>query len=129
MPGISYRYTHSSFRHIANEFDKVKKKHERGFEAGAKQAGRFLLARSKELVPVDTGLLKSTGVMLAEGEGFNTVVTVSYGSPEAHYALYVHEDMNAAHAYPTQAKFLEQPAEQYAMEMGEMVRTRMERGR
>lgn len=56
-----------------------------------------------------------------------------YGDPRvvvgftAQYAVYVHENLEAFHPVG-QAKFLEQPARQYAREIGRMVREAVRRG-
>jgi len=67
--------------------------------------------RSQTLVPVDTGTLKSSGeVSTPDIIGDSIEVSIGYGGAASEYAIYVHEDMEANHAFPTQAKFLEQPA-------------------
>jgi hypothetical protein len=66
---------------------------------------------SQELVPVDTGALKSSGMV--EGpivDGTTVEVSIGYGGAAEDYALVVHEDLTAFHEPPTQAKYLEQPA-------------------
>lgn len=110
-------------------------------------AARFLLAKSKELVPVQTGNLKASGVVLnIGGPGLKADVVVSYGDG-ASYAVFVHENLDAAHGSEfntkhadeilavkkahrsnantglfnrgpnQQAKFLEQPAREYRQAM------------
>ena len=70
-----------------------------------------ILNASQRLVPVELGTLKSSGAVTAPEIGLDSVeVTVGYGGAASEYAIYVHEDMEARHDYPTQAKFLEQPA-------------------
>lgn len=41
---------------------------------------------------------------------------------QTYYAEWVHEDMTAYHAPPTQAKFLEEPARAYSTQMADIVR-------
>ncbi len=120
---ISLLFKHSSYSSIVEGFDKTKRKYATRFSEGAKDAGFFLLEKSQPLVPVDTGELKASGEVWWEGGGFNTVVYVGYTAP---HAIYVHERVELNHAYPTQAKFLEDPAERYYAQMGEMVRNSME---
>lgn len=48
----------------------------------------------------------------------NVKLEVGFG---ASYSVYVHENLQARHAPPTQAKFLEQPARQLAGQMGKDV--------
>lgn len=68
-------------------------------------------APAKEIyTPVDTGNLRSTiHTELPVIEGTRVTVTVRAGGPEAPYALAVHERLNARHAPPTQAKYIERP--------------------
>lgn len=73
--------------------------------------GERIMGESKRLCPVDTGTLRSSGrVQEPVHQGETVTVVLSYGGAAAPYAVSVHENMNAYHAPPTQAKFLEQPA-------------------
>lgn len=65
-----------------------------GVEKGLKNAGKFLLVESNELVPVDDEDLKKSGAVRSTGRGLETVVRVSYSEP---YAADVHEDLEVAH--------------------------------
>jgi hypothetical protein len=73
-----------------------------------------VMTRAKEIVPVDTGNLKSTGhVAPPEIRGNEASVELGFGGTagkgtEVGYAFYVHEDMTAHHRVG-QAKYLEQP--------------------
>ena len=64
---------------------------------------------SQALVPVDTEALKKSG-RIEERRQENGLLegTVEYGGQAAPHALYVHEDLDAQHAAPTQAKYLEE---------------------
>lgn len=65
---------------------------------------------SQKEVPVDTMDLRSSGYMVLGGSKSAPVVEIGYakgGKPR--YAVIVHEDMEAQHARPTKAKFLEDP--------------------
>ncbi len=64
---------------------------------------------SQRLVPVDKGMLRGSGSLTKESKLGGTEFFVTYGGPAAPYALYVHEDPNAKHNAPTQAKYLEEP--------------------
>lgn len=57
--------------------------------------------------PKDTLALVNSRQIIVTGAGLNTVVQVTYGSEEAYYALWVHEDLDKYHEPPTQAKWLE----------------------
>jgi len=70
------------------------KRYEKRFAAGMKVAGLFLQRESQKIVPVDTGILRSTAFTRATGFGFATDVLVGY---TAAYAIFVHEDLDAAH--------------------------------
>lgn len=65
-----------------------------GIARGLKKAGAFLLRQSLQEVPVQFGVLRSSGTVRSAGSGMQTVVFVGY---QAKYALYVHENLEAAH--------------------------------
>ena len=66
--------------------------------------------RSQDIVPIDTGALRSSGVVDQPAvEGNEIFVAIRYGGAAAPYAAVVHENLEAYHAPPTQAKYLEQP--------------------
>jgi hypothetical protein len=98
--------------------DQVNKETGRGLYTEA----NFIMTKSKILTPVDTGNLRATGhVEQPKFKKNKTVIEVDmgYGGPAAGYAVYVHEDLNAFHAPPTMAKFLEFPFLQAASGMKE----------
>ena len=72
-----------------------------------------VMTRSKELVPVDTGTLRSTGHVPPTRRERNTVeVDMAYGGPAAAYAVHVHENIKAGIHWSvpgTGPKFLERP--------------------
>jgi len=72
------------------------------YSNNVKRAGLLLLRHSNELVPIDTGVLRASGYTRAEGTGFDTVVYVGYTT---NYALWVHEDLEAAHGAAFNAKY------------------------
>ena len=103
----------------------------RGVARGLKRGGLLLQRKSQEIVPVDKGPLKASAFTRnVGGSGFKTDIIVGYTQG---YAVYVHEDLEAAHGAAfnekyagqiadssnkrfrsrgvnQQAKFLEQPA-------------------
>lgn len=94
-------------------------------KAAIYQEAEEIMTKSKRLVPVDTGALKSTGIVeLPKEEGNVVSVTLGYGGPAAPYALAVHENPRAGrtggvspqgkpykhYAQTGQWKYLEQPA-------------------
>lgn len=79
------------------------------FAMALAEEASVVFARSQMLVPVDTGLLKSSGlVSQVQSDGKTSYVEISYGGPASSYAMIVHEGF-ARHAEPTQRKYLEQP--------------------
>jgi len=66
----------------------------RGVSVGLRRAGLTLQAMSQRIVPVQTGNLKASAFTRHSGGGFDTVVTVGY---TAAYAVFVHENLEAAH--------------------------------
>lgn len=108
-----------------------------GVAAGLYEGGTIVMAESQRLVPVETGVLKNSGVVnepVVEGDAI--VVEVGYGYGDAYeavaasgegieggpgYAIYVHEILDNRHDPPTQAKFLETPARALEPELGPVV--------
>lgn len=90
-----------------------------GYEAGVRKAGEYLLGKSQEIVPYDTGELHDSGYSFVFGMGLEARLFVGYNTP---YAVFVHEDPRVAHDYPTRYKFLEEPAERYRHYMMEIIR-------
>lgn len=79
-------------------------------KAEAYQFGEEVMADSKgNYVPIDTGLLKSTGNVQTRDSGSRFQVILGYGGAASGYAIHVHENLNAYHKPPTQAKYLERP--------------------
>lgn len=76
--------------------------------AGLYLEGLEILAESAPIVPVDTGTLRASGhVDAPKVDGLSVEVVVGYGGASAPYALIVHENLEAFHEPPTQAKYLE----------------------
>lgn len=116
----------------------------RGIAAGRRglyRAGWLVMGVSAIRVPVRSGALRATGyVSRPKSKGDTDVVTLGYGgipgaegqtvptsaphvsargnvyqqSAGVDYAIYVHENLEAHHAPPTGAKFLEGPATEVA---------------
>lgn len=118
---------------------KARKQLERNVELGLVKAGLFLQRESQHLVPVEFGVLRNTAGTRKRGSGFNTIVVVFYGTD---YAVYVHENLEAAHGQrfnekyskeisagtmhrrrpQEQAKFLEAPARKNGKRLAKIVR-------
>lgn len=88
------------------------------------KTGLTLQRFSQELVPIDTSALKNSARTKAEGTGFDTAVTVSYGTE---YAVFVHEDLEAQHAPGKSAKFLETPLRTRQTELRQVFEDEMKR--
>lgn len=111
-------------------------------ERGLKSAGLFIIRESLKIIPIEHGVLKSTWFVRMVGKGMRTRVFLGY---TASYAIYVHEDMDAAHgaAYNAkyaaditagrkkprgpnqQSKFLERPAREKRQEALSLIRRAM----
>ncbi len=65
---------------------------------GLRKGGLHLQRKSQEITPVDWGdLYSSSFVRNIGGSGFKTDIVVGFGSEGVGYAVFVHEDLNAAH--------------------------------
>lgn len=82
-------------KNLKKEFAAIEKNTQRGLL----KAAHRVVARSKELTPVDTGSLRSNQFASPTEKGAKIEV-------KQNYAIYVHEDL-AAHHPTGQAKFLE----------------------
>lgn len=91
------------------------------FLRGCEKAAYFLLGKSQELVPVDTGDLKASGKVVTTGQGHNRQYEIRY---DEEYAVFVHEDLTKHHDHG-QAKFLEVPYYRYRKYMSEIIRREM----
>lgn len=76
-----------------------------GLDRGLVKAGLFLQAKSVKEVPVEFGPLKASAFTRKTGKGLNAKVTVGY---TAAYAIYVHENLDAAHGRAFNAKYAEE---------------------
>ncbi len=90
-------------------FRRIRTSINRGIAADLFQEGERIMASSKKQVPVDTGALRSSGiveppVVLAD----SVSVTLGYGGTAVPYALKVHEDLQARHTVGN-ALYLERP--------------------
>lgn len=93
-----------------------------GIARGLKQAGLWLQRESMAIVPIQFGFLRASAFTRAFGTGVDTYVIVGY---TAKYAVYVHEDLEAAHGKAFNMKYAEEIA---ATEAG-LTRSRDSRGR
>lgn len=104
---------------IIRNLEKVNKRYAKGTETGLKLAGHFLEKESRAIVPVQLGNLKASSFTRnIGGSGFRADVIVGY---TAHYAVYVHENLEAAHGKEFNAK--------HAAEISGAVGTKRERAK
>ena len=91
---------------VGKSLRRKSKSYRKAYLRGLKKAGLFVQRASQVIVPVDTGVLKSSAFTRSIGSEFLPVVIVGYTTI---YAIYVHEDLEAQHAPGKKAKFLENP--------------------
>lgn len=98
------------FQQVMTNLDNVLKA-VKGLTPNALLAGlKPIFDASQELVPVDTSRLKNSGFLETGTFRGNPVVVIGYGKGnDPDYTIFVHENLNASHKAPTQAKFLQQP--------------------
>ena len=93
------------------KMEQLQKADKKAFRVGIGKAGYFLLQKSQEIVPVDTGKLYRSGFNRLARDTRNTLTyQVGYSKK---YAVYVHERLDLRHAPGKSAKFLEKPARRY----------------
>jgi hypothetical protein len=98
----------TGLENILSSLKRAEKMFATGIERGLVKAGLFLQVKSQEIVPVQTGNLKGSAFTRNEGgTGFETDITVGYTS---NYAVYVHEDLNAAHGVDFNIKHIDKIA-------------------
>lgn len=79
--------------------------------------------RSQDICPIDTGALRSSGVVnQPEVEGDDVFVLIQYGGAAAPYAVIQHENLEYYHEPPTQAKYLEAPLVERTVEFNAAMR-------
>ena len=96
---------------------------------GLYREGALAFAASQREVPVDTGILKNSGVLSRPYmDGGYLVVDISYGGAASDYALIVHEDMESRHNEGTKAKYLEDPVKRQLVGMGDRLLLQVRKG-
>lgn len=93
---------------------------------GVKKCAEVILKKSQVYVPVDTGDLKRSGRVEVSGSGMGAKAAVIYRDP---VAVIVHEDMEAQHAPPTQAKFVERAVRESRGTCAAIMKRELEIGR
>ena len=94
----------------------------KGMTAGVYAEANDIFNESQAQVPVATGTLRSSGEVSPPAVSAHQVsVEIGYGGAAADYALPVHEKIEAYHAPPTKAKYLEDPMIAAARGMGSRI--------
>lgn len=97
-------------------------------QAALHEEASVIFARSQTIVPVRTGVLKSSGMVSEPKEtGGKHYVDIGYGGPAAKYALWVHEKRTFASGEPYErGKYLQRPVEERAPYIAQNVAKRIE---
>lgn len=112
-------------KEVRRNFDKVRHEiHGKILDLVQAEAD-IILARSKELVGVDTGALRDSGkvasvVQVDTVNGTETSAVISYGDPDPYYAIYAHERDQANNKYLERA--IRERADETGREFVEAVR-------
>lgn len=92
---------------------------------GLLKACLFLQRESQKIVPVRYGILRNSAFSRVEGEGAKMTGVVGY---TAHYAIYVHENLNARHAPGKTAKYLSGPMRVHAETLRKIIEGELAKG-
>lgn len=114
--------------HLLNALKAAGKDAPRYSKAALEEEAKEAFFLSQQVVPVDTGALRASGVVHPAKVSGNVVqVQITYGGPATPYAIYVHEmpPSRVSHDYPTQWKYLENPVRMYARGMGKRMAERV----
>lgn len=86
-----------------------------------------IMNNAKAITPVETGVLRKSGhVQLPNISRSGADVVMGFGGAANAYAIHVHENLNAKHKAPTQAKFLERPLMDAANSMAGRIASELE---
>lgn len=93
------------------------------------EEGQIAFRNSQRLVPVDTGTLRRSGVLVPAREKGTSMIEVvmGYGGAASAYALKQHENLSYRHKEGKQAKYLEQPVMQRQAKLSQNIQRRMKR--
>jgi hypothetical protein len=113
-------------REMVARIEEVAHKARRAIDKAVYKFGNTEMREMKRLVPVDTGTLKNSGyVEKPKRDGSRVMLEIGFGGAAEHYAMYVHEDLDAYHENG-QAKYVEMPLSEsapfFAQRVGEDVR-------
>lgn len=86
-----------------------------------------IMSESQEIVPMKTGVLKTSGVVdLPYIQGDTVIVEMGYGGAATPYATRQHEDLDLNHPNGKQAKYLETPLLEHLQTMEQRLTDRVE---
>tara|TARA_R110000803_G_scaffold141929_2_gene208316 strand:+ start:3044 stop:3436 length:393 start_codon:yes stop_codon:yes gene_type:complete len=92
------------------------------------EEAQIVFRDSQRLVPVDTGTLRRSGIIIPVRERGNLIeVAMGYGGAASSYALRQHENLQYRHKKGQQAKYLETPLFSRANKLLGNIKRRMER--
>jgi hypothetical protein len=92
------------------------------------EEAQIVFRNSQRLVPVDTGTLRRSGIIIPVRERGNLIeVAMGYGGAASSYALRQHENLQYRHKKGQQAKYLETPLFSRADKLLGNIKRRMER--
>ena len=92
------------------------------------EEAQIVFRDSQRLVPVDTGTLRRSGIIIPVRERGSLIeVAMGYGGAASSYALRQHENLQYRHKKGQQAKYLETPLFSRANKLLGNIKRRMER--
>lgn len=100
--------------------NQVKDQYRTAAVAALRDAAEFLKDESNKIAPIDEGTLINSSFVAIDDQ--NLVAVVAYDTP---YAVAQHERLNYRHRNGRQAKYLEQPARQFAGQIRQFIKQRL----
>jgi len=97
----------SGDKELAKKLESMSKELPKITREALKEIGAEKLALTSPRVPYKTGKLHDSGRFSVRVGEKQVMLTITYGGPDAPYAIRVHEDLEARHGGGRRAKFLE----------------------
>lgn len=112
MPPLKTTFRTGTGKSISDLLEEHGKRAENALAAALFKEAHGIIAQAQQLVPVDTGTLRSSGYVENPVIGEGSIhVEMGFGGAAQGYAIYVHENLEAFHARGM-AKFLQLPFNQ-----------------
>lgn len=123
---------------VIGNLDRTARQIRKAAAGGIREFAEIEMTEAKDLVPVDTGALRSSGHVIQPVEGDDLTAKMGFGGPagignlgesnavDVGYALIVHENLDTFHPVG-QAKYLETPFRQSAIFFAARVANTMKR--